>query len=642
MTDALTKKENDPPKDPKTRPRAASTPKIPKRKLGNAPHTPKKEKIKEEPTDTSVNVTSETTESTPHKKNICTPKIQSSFVLCCGFLCFGSSMAIIGPTVLELGCLTGQDVGSMSWVFFAQTCSALFGAICSGIITDRFHINYNVFLAVVMTLHAVALSILPLMRVLGTLLLFTSFHGLFGGFQDTATNLRMIIMHGQDVPPFLQTLFFFYGVGAFLSPIIAGNFLSEECNQGETSGLDEFAFSRRRRHNGIGLNHWIKLMREKELMLTSNITAVNKNNPPPTEIVKITTTRVHYAYFIIALIHIIVTLGLWYLYFAERRRKKEDSNITLDDTDCTMTSTGPLDDSMTKTERSEIDPQIRTQVLCISFWIATMVFISDGLQGSFGSYIYTYAVKSNIGITPDDAAYLNSLFWGSLALGRLLAIFVSMYVSPRIMLLVDIAGCLASIIAMFLFRFQRLSLWIGTATFGLCLSNIFPTSVSMAESYFRLTGTITCFFVVCSGLGEMAIPLLVGKLFDIIGPITFIAVSCVLCFTAVGIYIAVIVTGRGIARRQNELSTSREIINDDNDNENINSMKFNTDNKPSPKKTPKQNIAQNLNNDDTFLSGITTETGTDEFTSVISTPVDNSNTKKTPDSTSKEQDKKTR
>ena len=162
----------------------------------------------------------------------------------------------------------------------------------------------------------------------------------------------------------------------------------------------------------------------------------------------------------------------------------------------------------------------------------------------------------------------------------------------------------------------------------------------MAESYFRLTGTITCFFVVCSGLGEMAIPLLVGKLFDIIGPITFIAVSCVLCFAAVGIYIAVIVTGRGIALRQNELSTSRENVNDDNDNENINSMKFNNDNQTSHKTTSKQNIAQNPNNDDTFLSGITTETGTDEFTSVVSTPVDNSNTKKTPDPTSKEEDKK--
>jgi len=101
------------------------------------------------------------------------------------------------------------------------------------------------------------------------------------------------------------------------------------------------------------------------------------------------------------------------------------------------------------------------------------------------------------------------------------------------------------------------SLWVGTATFGLCLSNIFPTSVSMAEGYFRLTGTITCIFVVCSGSGEMTIPLIIGKLFDVIGPSGFLAISCILCFAAVGIYIAVILTGRGLIKKQNELVLSR-------------------------------------------------------------------------------------
>lgn len=67
----------------------------------------------------------------------CTYKVRNSFVLCCGFLCFGASMAILGPTILEMGCLIGSDVGSMSWVFFSQSCSALIGAICSGFIIDR-------------------------------------------------------------------------------------------------------------------------------------------------------------------------------------------------------------------------------------------------------------------------------------------------------------------------------------------------------------------------------------------------------------------------------------------------------------------------------------------------------------------------
>eukprot|EP00794_Sanderia_malayensis_P006179 gene6179-6893_t len=462
------------------------------------------------------------------RETCCTYKIRNSFVLCCGFLCFGASMAIMGPTVLELGCLIGTDVGTMSWVFFSQACSALLGAICSGFIIDRRF---------------------------GPLITLTSMHGLFGGFQDTATNLRMIIMHGQEVPPYLQTLFFFYGAGAFLSPIVAGNFLSDECNKGDADVLNEFAFARRKkRHNGIGKGHWILGTKEDGLHLSSA-------NVSHHEIIRIESSNVHYSYWIIAILHVAVVFALFYLYFTERKERLRRLEWEIQNSDDAGSNKESLsasysDDSMSSI-RSEIDPEIRGQVICITVWIAIMVFISDGLQGSFGSYIYTYAIKSGNNITPDDAAYLNSLFWGSVALGRLFAIFISIYVSPKIMLFVDIAGCLASTVVMFVMRHHVISLWIGTATFGLCLSNIFPTSVSMAEGYFRLTGTITCIFVVCSGSGEMTVPLIIGKLFDVIGPAGFLGISCILCFAAVGVYVAVIITGRGLSRKQIQLELSR-------------------------------------------------------------------------------------
>ena len=128
-------------------PSAASTPKIPKRRL---PFDQHEQYVQEEnelqagdeykqksSPETSETLVEDSSKDSAKQQSCCTPKIQTSFVLCFGFLCFGASMAIIGPTVLELGCLIGSDVGAMSWVFFAQTSSALIGAICSGIIIDR-------------------------------------------------------------------------------------------------------------------------------------------------------------------------------------------------------------------------------------------------------------------------------------------------------------------------------------------------------------------------------------------------------------------------------------------------------------------------------------------------------------------------
>jgi len=42
-----------------------------------------------------------------------------------------------------------------------------------------------------------------------------------------------------------------------------------------------------------------------------------------------------------------------------------------------------------------------------------LLFLFDGLQGAYGGYLYTYAVKSEVDFSSSHAAYLNSLFWVS-------------------------------------------------------------------------------------------------------------------------------------------------------------------------------------------------------------------------------------
>jgi hypothetical protein len=54
-------------------------------------------------------------------------------------------------------------------------------------------------------------------------------------------------------------------------------------------------------------------------------------------------------------------------------------------------------------------------------------------------------------------------------------------------------------------------------------------------------------FVVSAAVGEMVIPLIVGKLFDYIGPISFLAEGCILCFAAFGVLLAVLIVGKGLS-----------------------------------------------------------------------------------------------
>lgn len=63
----------------------------------------------------------------------------------------------------------------------------------------------------------------------------------------------------------------------------------------------------------------------------------------------------------------------------------------------------------------------------------------------------------------------------------------------------------------------------------------------------HISGTVTCMFVVSAAIGEMIIPLIVGKVFDYVGSVSFLAEGCILCFAAFGAYLAVLLIGKGTA-----------------------------------------------------------------------------------------------
>lgn len=64
--------------------------------------------------------------------------VKATICYCGSFWTFGMAAAVIGPTLLELGCVTNRPVNVMSWVFFSQALSALFGSSLGGFLADRY------------------------------------------------------------------------------------------------------------------------------------------------------------------------------------------------------------------------------------------------------------------------------------------------------------------------------------------------------------------------------------------------------------------------------------------------------------------------------------------------------------------------
>ena len=171
------------------------------------------------------------------------------------------------------------------------------------------------------------------------------------------------------------------------------------------------------------------------------------------------------------------------------------------------------------------------------FLVVVMFLFYVGLELGFGNWIYTYTFKLGLGdIT--TAANLNSIFWGTFTLGRLLGIWISTRLRSQTILFMDILGCAIGIAVIMLWKDSSAALWIGTIMLGLSMASVFPTFIILAGERMQVTGAITGWFLVGSGTGGMLLPWLLGQIFARTGPS---AMTTVLLVDLIGLFLFLLI-----------------------------------------------------------------------------------------------------
>lgn len=134
------------------------------------------------------------------------------------FIALGLVEAALGPTLPQLAENTGTALREISFLFTARSLGYLLGSFTGGRLFDRMpgHVLMTGFI-VLMAAMMVAVPMVPLLWLL-TLSLF--FIGLAQAGIDVGGNTMIVWVHREKVGPFMNGLHFFFGVGAFLSPII--------------------------------------------------------------------------------------------------------------------------------------------------------------------------------------------------------------------------------------------------------------------------------------------------------------------------------------------------------------------------------------------------------------------------------------
>jgi FHS family Na+ dependent glucose MFS transporter 1 len=134
------------------------------------------------------------------------------------FLALGLAVAVLGPSLPYLAEATGTLLRLASFVFIAHRVGYILGSYFGGALYDRF--SGSRLMAVSLLLLAGALWLVPLQQVFALLLPVVFVLGLAEGTVDVGGNALLLWMKPSRLPILMNALHLFFGVGAFLGPLV--------------------------------------------------------------------------------------------------------------------------------------------------------------------------------------------------------------------------------------------------------------------------------------------------------------------------------------------------------------------------------------------------------------------------------------
>jgi fucose permease len=140
------------------------------------------------------------------------------------FVALGLIGVSLGPTLPGLAQHTKTRLSEISFLFTARSLGYLLGSFQGGRLYDR--VAGHPLMAAVLTIMALVMVLVPLMSVLWLLAALLLILGMAEGALDVGGNTLLVWVHRHRVGPFMNGLHFFFGVGAFISPVIIAHMVA--------------------------------------------------------------------------------------------------------------------------------------------------------------------------------------------------------------------------------------------------------------------------------------------------------------------------------------------------------------------------------------------------------------------------------
>jgi MFS transporter, FHS family, Na+ dependent glucose transporter 1 len=152
-----------------------------------------------------------TQQANPHR-------IWQTIALYLAFIILGLVTASYGPALPYLASQTNSPLDQISLIFTSSFFGYMLGSLFAGRLYDRQ--KAHPLLILILLVIAAGMALMPFIPQLVPMVFLFFVLGLVTGSVDVAGNTLLIWAHGKSVGPFMNGLHFFYGVGAFLAPLL--------------------------------------------------------------------------------------------------------------------------------------------------------------------------------------------------------------------------------------------------------------------------------------------------------------------------------------------------------------------------------------------------------------------------------------
>ena len=144
---------------------------------------------------------------------------------------------------------------------------------------------------------------------------------------------------------------------------------------------------------------------------------------------------IHWSFLIAALFYLLTLLAYVPVYILHPENTIHPSR----------TESEPDENSKGKKDKFKLNKPLSNRLRIFVVIISTIAMHAYcGVEMSFGSLLSPFAVKSNIQMSKSEASFLTSSYWGTFTFLRILSLVLIIYLSPRVLLLLNFAIIMTS------------------------------------------------------------------------------------------------------------------------------------------------------------------------------------------------------